>query len=285
MKSILLTSSSSDSSTSSSNKPQTSNNLSLLAEDYSVKEQSKVFKEELGDNEVILRETIFLDSKITHFKSNNKKQVLGNKKLSSSDKSNPTSDRNDYSDIECEKQWPKTTGAVSSDYYYSLNFESYPLIETNNVIVNESDNSNYCRREENLIPSAVTQVNSTSTKLINLRKKNGTTLIFQRKNSSDCSEYQELEIESLKKRQSLHWPNKSAIPNHTKLNRSRHYSWHDQHSIEEEFENSVSSMIFYKIFSLVLLPDNFLCTLPLMTQIHSMQANNNKCFKIIYNIY
>lgn len=251
MKSILLTSSSSNS--------QTSNNLSLLAESYGVEENSEIFKvdsvKEILDDDEGLTETVLVDSVLLK-QCNIKKQVIKSNKFSSkNDAKLKRSDRNIYSDIKCEKRKEKTASDVSSEFF-ALNLESHPLIETNNVIVNENDNLS--SRGEKVIPSVITQVNSTSsTKLINLRKKNGTTLIFQSKNCSqpsqqqlptpeNCGEYQELEIESYKKRQSLHWPPyKSAISNPAKSYKSRHYSWHDpriysQNSIEEEFENSVS---------------------------------------------
>lgn len=249
MKSILLTSSSSSDSSTSSSNSQTSNNLSLLAESYSANEDTAGHDDEIGTEES-LTETFFVENKLlAQSGSNTKKQVIKNSKIiAKNDDKLTRGDRNIYSDIECEKRWQKATGDVNSDYF-SLNFETHPLIDANNVIVGEG--ANLSSRGAKLIPTVVTQANSTSSasKLINLRKKNGTTLIFQRKNcaqpANDCSEYQELEIESFKKRQSLNWP-KSAIPNHAKSNKSRHYSWHDpcnyaQHSIEEEFENSVSN--------------------------------------------
>lgn len=262
MKSILLTSSSSSESSTSSSNSQTSNNLSLLAESYGVEENSEIFKvdsvKEILDDDESLTETVLVDSVLLK-QCNIKKQVIKSNKFSSkNDAKLKRSDRNIYSDIKCEKRKEKTASDVSREFF-ALNLESHPLIETNNVIVNENDLSS---RGEKVIPSVITQVNSTSstaTKLINLRKKNGTTLIFQSKNCSqpsqqqlptpeNCGEYQELEIEieSYKKRQSLHWPPyKSAISNPAKSYKSRHYSWHDpriysQHSIEEEFENSVS---------------------------------------------
>lgn len=254
MKSILLTSSSSSDSSTSSSNSHTSNNLSLLAESYTVNEDShsETFgegsAEEIGDD--CLTETLFVDNKLLgHSGSNIKKQVIKNNKiiLKNDDKKLKRSERNIFSDIECEKRWQKAPGDVNSDYF-SLSLENHPLIDTKNVIGSESDSLS---SRGKLIPTVVAQANSTTsaTKLINLRKKNGTTLIFQRKNcsqppTSDCSEYQELEIESFKKRQSLNWPYKSAISN-----KPRHFSWHDpyhysQHSIEEEFENSVSATYF-----------------------------------------
>jgi hypothetical protein len=136
-----------------------------------------------------------------------------------------------------------------NDESLSESLENYPLIE-NNVIANESDSNK----------------TTSATKLINLRKKNGTTLIFQRKSfktqqtthpqsqsqtslsstsvTAAANEYQELEIESFKKRQSLQWPLGVVSNNHHKFDsKNRHHSWYDsryQHAIEEEFENSVS---------------------------------------------
>jgi hypothetical protein len=189
-----------------------------------------------------------MDSELFNHNSNSKKQVIKSNNFNS--KNEEKLQHSDHSKIECESE------------YSSLNLESHPLIETNNVIAHERDNLS--SRGEKLIPSLVTQVNSTTpttaTKLINLRKKNGTTLIFQRKNCSqhsqqqqtqvDCSEYQELEIESFKKRQSLQRSYKSAVTNHVKSYKSRHhYSWYDPHhysqqSIEEEFDNSVSTILY-----------------------------------------
>jgi hypothetical protein len=86
-----------------------------------------------------------------------------------------------------------------------------------------------------------------SVKLINLRKKNGTTLIFQKRASSNgvaqqqqkhpkANEYQELE--SFKKRRSLQqWPN-SANPSDTRT--ANRHSWFSSdyypRAIEEEFD-------------------------------------------------
>lgn len=81
-------------------------------------------------------------------------------------------------------------------------------------------------------------------KLINLRKKNGTTLIFQKKNGAQkhqrANEYQELE--SFKKRRSLQqWPNFNLTTPTETRNVNRH-SWYDldhyPRAIEEEFDVS-----------------------------------------------
>lgn len=255
MKSILFTSSSSDSTASSYNS-QISNNLSLLAESFNDEESRSEKLEEDGSAEKFgndgLKEKIFVDNNLLDHSNIIKKQVIKNNKSSSKNNDKlKKSDKNVYLDIECEQRWQKATSDVNSDYF-SLHLENHPLIDPNNVkIINESDN--FSSRGK-VIPTQTTSSPTTSaTKLINLRKKNGTTLIFQRKNCSqqavvDCIEYQELEIESLKKRQSLHLPYKSAqISNHAKSDKSRLYSWHDPYnfspqsnSIEEEFENSVS---------------------------------------------
>lgn len=87
--------------------------------------------------------------------------------------------------------------------------------------------------------------------LINLRKKNGTTLIFQKKQSNahkhpNANEYQELE--SFKKRRSLQqWPN-TGFSNQPDSNNANRHSWYDSdyypRAIEEEFDEvDVSSRL------------------------------------------
>ena len=76
-------------------------------------------------------------------------------------------------------------------------------------------------------------------KLINLRKKNGTTLIFQRKSKQKANEYRELE--SLKKRRSLQqWPTDGSTNVADTINSNRH-SWYDPdyypRAIQEEFDD------------------------------------------------
>lgn len=79
---------------------------------------------------------------------------------------------------------------------------------------------------------------SKAAKLINLRRKNGTTLIFQKKSKLKANEYRELE--SLKKRRSLQqWPNSST--NVADVGNSNRHSWYDPdyypRAIEEEFDD------------------------------------------------
>ncbi|KAG5679460.1 hypothetical protein PVAND_009025 [Polypedilum vanderplanki] len=173
------------------------------------------------------------NNKLLSHSNNIKKQVIRNKIISKND----------------DKLKRVSTSVTGAD-----NNENHPLIESN-LILNESDSNNQ----------------KTATKLINLRKKNGTTLIFQRKNHSQpkqqcqqqqpaalvsASEYQELKKESFKKRQSLQWPysvvsnnttNNTTTSNNNKFdNRNRHsytssLPWYDSrypNAIEEEFENS-----------------------------------------------
>lgn len=110
--------------------------------------------------------------------------------------------------------------------------ENHPLIVENQRIVIESE----------------TQVSGKSAKLINLRKKNGTTLVFQKKPNTQrhqkANEYQELE--SFKKRRSLpQWPNTGFADNSDTNNSNRH-SWYDSdyypRAIEEEFEENEVSL-------------------------------------------
>ncbi|XP_070501997.1 E3 ubiquitin-protein ligase DDB_G0292642 [Chironomus tepperi] len=121
--------------------------------------------------------------------------------------------------------------------------ESHPLIDTNNIAkLNDNDN-----------------IQKTATKFLNLHSKNGTTLIFQRKNclqsrqqqtqqhqqqqnSSGVNVNEDLKKESFKKRQSLQWPVSSAVSSNKFDNRSRHHSWYDDtrypNAIEEEFQEN-----------------------------------------------
>jgi hypothetical protein len=142
---------------------------------------------------------------------------------------------------------------VNFNEFLLTSTESHPLIDTNNIAkLNDNDN-----------------IQKTATKFLNLHSKNGTTLIFQRKNclqsrqqpqqqhqqqqqqqntSSGVNVNEELKKESFKKRQSLQWPVSSAVSNNKFDNRNRHHSWYDDsrypNAIEEEFqENSVSTSI------------------------------------------
>lgn len=110
--------------------------------------------------------------------------------------------------------------------------ENHPLIVDSKRIAIESE----------------TQGSGKSAKLINLRKKNGTTLVFQKKPNAPrhqkANEYQELE--SLKKRRSLpQWPNTGSADNSDTNNSSRH-SWYESdyypRAIEEEFEENEVSL-------------------------------------------
>jgi hypothetical protein len=86
-----------------------------------------------------------------------------------------------------------------------------------------------------------------SVKLINLRKKNGTTLIFQKKASQKhpkTNEYQELE--SHKKRRSLQqWPS-TGLNSSIESNNTNRHSWYDTdyypRAIEEEFDDNEVSV-------------------------------------------
>lgn len=161
------------------------------------------------------------DKKLINHSNNIKKQVKRSKIISGS---NNSVDANNFN------EFPLTSTEI------------HPLIDTNNIAkLNDNDN-----------------IQKTATKFLNLHSKNGTTLIFQRKNclqsrqqqqqqqnSSGVNINEELKKESLKKRQSLQWPVSNAILSNKFDKRNRH-SWYDDtrypNSIEEEFqENSVSS--------------------------------------------
>jgi hypothetical protein len=165
--------------------------------------------------------------------SNSKKQVIRNRciaKTSDVDKvKRVTSDvcggKPQQSDISVEKRLNKSQLSDNeSEFEY---FESQPLIEDGPLPI-ESE----------------AQSTLKSTKLINLRKKNGTTLIFQKKSSGaqkhqKANEYQELE--SFKKRRSLQqWPTAGFTSNSDTSNANRH-SWYDKdyypRAIEEEFDD------------------------------------------------
>lgn len=115
----------------------------------------------------------------------------------------------------------QTSDNNSADTEY---LENHPLIVDNNI-TEESDSL---------------ETGGKATKLINLRKKNGTTLIFQRKSSAQkTNEYQELE--SFKKRRSLQqWPNTTASANKPDTQNTNRHSWYDAdyypRAIEEEFD-------------------------------------------------
>lgn len=272
MKSILLTSSPSSSSTSSSNSQSSSNNLSPLlstVESCNNKSNRKVYKsvddDDGDDNDVsdkdidCVNETDILDGKEEYnankllIHSNNKSQVItSNNKIITKDNDKLVK-KNIYMNADYER-WKRNNNVdVNESDCFSLNLENFPLIDKSNVIVNDVSDNNYLKGKIIAANSTTSSISPSSTKLINLRKKNGTALIFQRKVSSNNShsscEYQDLEIESFKKRQSLQqWPQSNN--NSKKFNKTRHYSWYDacnytREPIEEEFENSVSAFLFH----------------------------------------
>jgi hypothetical protein len=220
MKSILLT----------STKSPSNNNFSLsssVGSHHNNRRNESLRHDTDDDNNVIENVDKEQYNKLLSHSNNIKKQVIRNKIIAKND--------------------DKLKRQVSGSAGGGDNNENHPLIDSN-VILNESDSN----------------PKTAATKIINLRKKNGT-LIFQRKScsqpkqhqqqpSSAASEYQELKIESFKKRQSLQWPY-SVVANNTTTasnkfdSRNRHsYSssssqWYDSrypNAIEEEFENSVS---------------------------------------------
>lgn len=96
-----------------------------------------------------------------------------------------------------------------------------------------------------------TQPSVKSVKLINLRKKNGTTLVFQKKSKHlKANEYQELE--SYEKRRSLQqWPNTGLNDSNEAKNANRH-SWYDSNyypkAIAEEFDEIDVSTLRPRIY-------------------------------------
>lgn len=266
MKSILLTSSPSSSSTSTSSS-NSNNNLSLLvgsscssSNNIISKSHSRKYQNDDDDKDkdnsvnetvVVVDKQEFTNKLLSH--SNSKSQVIKSKIIAKdNDKIRRSDNKNIFSNTDYER-WQKKINNNLSDVNsdcLSLNLENHPLIDSNSEVVgNESDNQS---RGKINATAANSTAATTTTKLINLRKKNGTALIFQRKISSqqqksNC-EYQDLEIESFKKRQSLQWPQKTVANNHNNT-KTRHYSWYDacnytREPIEEEFENSVSKIYF-----------------------------------------
>lgn len=101
------------------------------------------------------------------------------------------------------------------------------------------------------------QLNEKSVTLINLRQKNGTTLIFQKKANTQrhprANNYQELE--SLVKRRSLQqWPD-TGFSKFSDTNKSSRHSWFSSHSRSIE-EVEVSLSYFDHIFLSFILPLN-----------------------------
>lgn len=164
--------------------------------------------------------------------SNSKKQVIRNRygvKNSDNDKVKKfASDVSDGKSTPSDEQ-RREIKLNSSDNSSELEYlENHPLI-VDNKISGESE---------------VQSGGKAAIKLINLRKKNGTTLIFQRKNNAQkhqrANEYQELE--SFKKRRSLQqWPNTTLTSQVDTRNVNRH-SWYESdhypRAIEEEFDVS-----------------------------------------------
>lgn len=195
------------------------------------------------------------NNKLINHSNNIKKQVIRSKIFAKSDDrlQRVLSDNNNI-----PSGGNNNVNANNFNEFLLTSTESYPLIDTNNIAkLNDNDN-----------------IQKTATKFLNLHSKNGTTLIFQRKNclqsrqqqqptqqqqqqqnSSGVNVNEELKKESFKKRQSLQWPVSSAISSNKFDNQSRHHSWYhdtrDPNSIEEEFqENSVSSCHFTCFLSL-----------------------------------
>lgn len=255
MKSILLTSSPSSSSTSTSSS-NSNNNLSLLV-GSSCSSHNRKYKSDDDDsvNEtvVVVDKQEFTNKLLSH--SNSKSQVIKSKIIAKdNDKLRRSDNKNIFSNADYERWQKKNNNNLNGDVNsecFSLTLENHPLIDNNSEIGNESDNESRGKiiATTNTVANTAAAAATTTTKLINLRKKNGTALIFQKKISSqqqqksNC-EYQDLEIESFKKRQSLQWPQKTLANNHNN-NKTRHYSWYDacnytREPIQEEFENSVS---------------------------------------------
>lgn len=172
--------------------------------------------------------------------SNSRKQVIRNrysvksdvdkvKRVTTSDAcdgKNTSSDNNNDEHRRLIKLQTSDNSSAEPEY-----LENHPLIVDNNIS-GEIDSLS----------------GGKSAKLINLRKKNGTTLIFQRKSSAQktpiANEYQELE--SFKKRRSLQqWPN-TALTNQPDTQNANRHSWYDSdyypRAIEEEFDEIDVSM-------------------------------------------
>jgi len=242
MKSILLTSSKS---------PSNNHLLSSSVGSHNHRKNDSNRSEDVIDNvnsnsviENIEKEQY---NKLINHSNNIKKQVIRSKIIAKNDDKlkRVSSDNNNILS-------GGNNNNINFNEFLLTSTESHPLIDTNNIAkLNDNDN-----------------IQKTATKFLNLHSKNGTTLIFQRKNclqssrqqpqqqqqqntSSGVNVNEELKKESFKKRQSLQWPVSSAVSNNKFDNRSRHHSWYDDsrypNAIEEEFqENSVSTSI--KVF-------------------------------------
>lgn len=200
--------------------------------------------------------------------SNSKKQVIRNrcsvksdvdklKRVTASDVCDGKNSISDTSVVDQRRLIKTQTSDNNSDSDF---FENRPLIVESKISF-ESEN----------------QSNGKAVKLINLRKKNGTTLIFQRKSNAQkhpkANEYQELE--SFKKRRSLQqWPN-TGFASKIDTNNANRHSWYDSdyyppRAIEEEFDEiDVSEMcaVFYFVCACAIAPDCFYMT---------SQASNHK---------
>lgn len=216
MKSILLAS-----------KPSNNNQLSVGSQ-LRRNDSSSAFHSSTGTTTATLENVSNDSNEKEHFNklfSNSKKQVIRNRCSAKSDvdKVKRATSESPLSDSEQRrliKSQASDNNGADSEY-----FESQPLIVDSKISL-ESE--------------------AKSAKLINLRKKNGTTLIFQRKGNGvaqkhpKANEYQELE--SFKKRRSLpQWPNAAPITT-TDTNNSNRHSWYDTdhypRAIEEVFDET-----------------------------------------------
>lgn len=168
--------------------------------------------------------------------SNSKKQVIRNRCAVKNDVDKLRRAASDLCDGkapqgDCSVEQRLTKSQTSDNSSEVVCFETQPLIENGKISV-ESDGTEVVK----------------SVKLINLRKKNGTTLIFQKKNNAQkhpkTNEYKELE--SYKKRRSLQqWPS-TGINNKSDTNNTNRHSWYDTdyypRAIEEEFDDNDVSM-------------------------------------------
>lgn len=220
MKSILLAS-----------KPSNNNQLSVGTQIKRNESSSTIHNQHfLSKNTNAASESVSTEQiEKEHFNklfSNSKKQVIRNRCSVKSDVdklkrvSTTTSDvcdgKSDSVDQRRLIKLKSSDNGADSEY-----FENRPLIGDSKAFSVEGEN------------------HSKTVKLINLRKKNGTTLIFQKKSKQKANEYRELE--SLKKRRSLQqWPNTGSTNVADTRNANRH-SWYDPdyypRAIEEEFDD------------------------------------------------
>lgn len=127
---------------------------------------------------------------------------------------------------------------VAGDVCDGISSERLTKVQPNDIADAEYLDNRPLIIDSKISVESETQPSGKSVKLINLRKKNGTTLIFQKKSKNPkANEYQELE--SFKKRRSLQqWPNTGFNASSDTRNANRH-SWYDSdyypQAIEEEF--------------------------------------------------